>query len=208
MEDRYLSRNNAVNRLVDEYHKYGSIIVSYDYDGTVHDYHGVGDTYPRVYKLLRDLRDYARFIVYTCSPSDRYPIIREYLKANDLPFDKINENIVKLNDNPKAKLYYNILLDDRAGLGECVDILEEFLTIIKDNETCKNTDFEPIVIGNLYDIKRSGFELPESFNGWKHQSLFERLRCRNKVTINTNPKGEYILYDENDKEFLCKLIKL
>lgn len=130
MEDRYLKKSSTASRLLEDYKKHGSIIVAYDYDGTVHDYHGVGDTYPRVVGLLRKLRPYCKFIVYTCSPEERYSEIEAYLDKYDIPFDTINRNIVELNNNSNSKLYYNILLDDRAGLSDCVGVLEWFLKTV------------------------------------------------------------------------------
>lgn len=134
MNDRYLHHKNVVDRLVEEYHKYGNIIVAYDYDGTVHDYHKNGDTYLNVMNLLKDLKPYAKFIVYTCSPTERYEEIINYLEVYGLPMDTINENIVKLNDNCCAKLYYNIMLDDRCGLESAFFALTDFLEIIKKEE--------------------------------------------------------------------------
>lgn len=131
MEDRYLKISNVVSRLLDEYRKYGSIIVAYDYDGTIHDYHGVGDTYPKVIDLIRKLRPYCKLIVYSCSPEERYQEIEDYLNSNEIPYDTINRNIIELNSSESSKLYYNILLDDRAGLSECVKVLEWFLKTVQ-----------------------------------------------------------------------------
>lgn len=131
MNDRYMFHKNVVDRLVREYYQHGVIVVSYDYDGTVHDYHKQGDTYTNIMKLLRDLKPYAKFIVYTCSPYERYDEIGNYLEDYDIPFDTINENIIKLNNNDNAKLYYNILLDDRAGLESAYFALVDFIEIIK-----------------------------------------------------------------------------
>lgn len=131
MQDRYLQVGESTKRLIAEYEQHGRIIVAYDFDGTVHDYHGVGDTFPMIIQLLKDLREFATFIVYTCSDEERYPEIRAYLSQNGIPFDTINENVITLNHSKSSKLYYNILLDDRAGLRESYQTLKEFLEYMK-----------------------------------------------------------------------------
>lgn len=65
-------------RLLEEYKKYGELIVAFDYDNTIFDYHNNGEL-------------------------------------------QINQSSVL----PKSyKPYYNILLDDRAGLEESYEILK------------------------------------------------------------------------------------
>lgn len=130
-KDPYTYTEVALDRLINEYRKYGKIIIAYDFDGTVYDFHNEGHKYPRVMKLLKELKPYAHFVVYSASKEQRYPMMKEYLEENELPFDSINENIPGLNIPNGKKLYYNIFLDDRAGLGESVYILEEFLNEVK-----------------------------------------------------------------------------
>lgn len=135
MKDRYLFQANVVNRLLEEYERYGRIIVAYDFDSTVFDYHGNGDTFGNVMKLIRDLKPYANFIVYTCRPEKQYDEIKEYLDAHDLPYDTINEPIVVLNGEDKgSKLFYSVLLDDRAGLFSVFTALTEVVNILNERK--------------------------------------------------------------------------
>lgn len=130
--DHYLFSHNCLSRLVEEYYKYGKIIISYDFDDTVHDFHIKGYHYGMVIKLLQELRPYANFICFTASKESRYDYIKEYLSEHSIPIDKLNENI---EGTPEGrKIYANIHLDDRAGLGECYLILKDFLDTIKDNK--------------------------------------------------------------------------
>lgn len=135
MKDRYLFQANVVNRLLEEYERYGRIIVAYDFDSTVFDYHGKGDTFGNVMKLIRDLKPYANFIVYTCRPEKQYDEIKEYLDVHDLPYDTINEPIVVLNGEDKgSKLFYSVLLDDRAGLFSVFTALTEVVNILNERK--------------------------------------------------------------------------
>ncbi len=113
--DPYLIENSSYKRLKDEYLKYGKLIIAFDFDNTVYDYHKKGDTFNNVINLLRKLKDYAYLIVFTNSPPERYSEIENYLKEQDIPYNGINENAPSIKAEGR-KIYYNVLLDDRAGL--------------------------------------------------------------------------------------------
>lgn len=118
--DHYLNFDNFVERLREELHKYGTLIVAYDYDDTVHDFHKKGREYNDIISLLQrlDKLGIAKFIVYTCSERERYIEIGNYLSENNIPWDSINCQPEGISGKVPTgeKLYYNVLLDDRAGL--------------------------------------------------------------------------------------------
>jgi len=71
--DHYLNSENSYERLRKEFNEYGSLIVAYDFDNTVYDYHKQGHIYPKVIKLLRLLKEagcyliiFKRFITMSC----------------------------------------------------------------------------------------------------------------------------------------------
>ena len=115
MRDPFLIEENSYNRLRKEFLTYGTLIIAYDFDNTVYDYHKKGDTFNNVINLLRKLKDYAYLIVFTNSPPERYPEIEKYLKEQEIPYNSINENAPFIKAEGR-KIYYNVLLDDRAGL--------------------------------------------------------------------------------------------
>lgn len=129
--DPFVRKSAVKERLKAEFEKYGKLIIAYDFDYTVHNYRKEDNySYDMVINLLREWRPYAHFIVFTASEESRYDYIREYLLQNDIPFDKINEDV--LERNYTRKIYYNAFLDDRAGLGETVEILTEILKEYKE----------------------------------------------------------------------------
>jgi hydroxymethylpyrimidine pyrophosphatase-like HAD family hydrolase len=142
LTDPYLIDLNGVKRLVNEWVKHKSLVIAYDYDNTVFDYHNIGYNFENTIKTLRECKEYgAKFIVFSCSPKDRHPEMINYLNDNDIPWDTINENIVKLHGG-EGKVFYNILLDDRAGLKSAYSILNMALTVMQANpanedEACK-----------------------------------------------------------------------
>lgn len=129
--DFYLSKENVVERLLNEWKLYGKIIIAYDYDETVFDFHKNGRTYEDVCNLLRRCEKVgAYFIVFTCCGPDQYKEIREDLTSKNLPFDRINDNMDFI-DFTGRKVFYNILLDDRAGLESAFEDLQTVVKIME-----------------------------------------------------------------------------
>lgn len=130
--DRFLDDERVTDRLIEEYEKYGRLIVAVDFDNTIFDFHKRGDTFPKVIEILR--RAYSlkcKIIIYTNRTGERLEEVREYMKNNDIPYDTINEPILKLHDNDGQgnKLFYSIFLDDRAGLSSAYYCLDSALDV-------------------------------------------------------------------------------
>lgn len=117
MKDEFLNLENSYNRLKKEYMEHGKLIIAYDFDSTVFDYHNTGSSYEMVRELIRKWKNHAYFIVFTSSESDRFDEIRKILDELNLPYDGINEDAPFIPFKGR-KVYYNILLDDRAGLAQ------------------------------------------------------------------------------------------
>jgi hypothetical protein len=133
--DFYLEDVNVVERLVSEWRKYKLLVIAYDYDNTVYDYHHNGLTFDDVTQLLRDCKEFgAHLVVFTACGEEKYPDIIAYLKANRIPFDAINESPQFVPITGSKKIYYNILLDDRAGLSSAYRCLRSALDLMKRGE--------------------------------------------------------------------------
>lgn len=114
--DYFLNDNNCIERLYQEWEKYDSLIIAYDYDNTVFDYHGKGYSFESVIELIRECAKLNfHLIVFTSCESDKYEEISNFLNANSIPFNAINETPEFIASKGR-KVYYNILLDDRSGL--------------------------------------------------------------------------------------------
>jgi hypothetical protein len=134
MEDRFLIDNQVVLRLVKEWSEYGRLIIAFDVDSTVKDYHNLGDTYPRVIQLLRDCKEFgAHLVAFTACEESQFPDIEKYLHDNNIPYDGINKSPDFVPFKGR-KIYYNILLDDRAGLRSAYLCLKEALRVMKDGD--------------------------------------------------------------------------
>lgn len=109
-------------RMCHEYYTYGTLFIAFDFDNTIQDFK-TKEPYYDIIELLQILSNKgAKLILYTCA--DR---INEKLKF----CQEHNIKVTYVNENPEVnfggKLYYNVLLDDRAGLEEVKCNLNRFI---------------------------------------------------------------------------------
>ena len=115
-------------RLRNDYITHKSLFVAYDYDNTVFDYHNQGIHYDKIIDLLRICKSLGfTLILFTGNEGDALENIKQDLKQRNIPFDLINENPIMNTRKP----YYNILLDDRAGLIESYNYLKKLTDEIR-----------------------------------------------------------------------------
>lgn len=127
LSDQYLQPDASYERLLAEYYRHGSLCIGFDFDGTVHDYHNEGIIYPLMTQLLRDLKEIGCTLVcWTCNKDLAY--VAEYLLRNDIPFDGINIDGIKLPWETR-KPYFSALLCDRAGL---IQVFNELTRLVKE----------------------------------------------------------------------------
>ena len=131
----YINRQNQIERLISEYKKHKNLIVGFDYDNTVFDYHNQGHDYSEIITLLQDCQALGFIlVVHTCSEQNRYDEIIEFLENNSIKADYINQTPDGLlfAQGERCKPYCNIYLDDRGGLLEAYIILSEVVRRIKE----------------------------------------------------------------------------
>ena len=133
ISDPYMDKSRNVLRLINEWVEHDGVIIAFDFDNTVYDYHRKGFVFDKVVKLLKECKEYGcTLVVFTSSASDKYEFIRTYLEDIGIDIDYINETPANIPfGHTGAKIYYNIFLDDRAGLESAYEILDSTLNIIK-----------------------------------------------------------------------------
>jgi hypothetical protein len=120
----YMSTDVIKARLLKEYHAHPRLIIGVDFDDTVFDFHNEGHTYERIIALLRRCQHIGFYIVlFTASAPERHKFMNDYMLGQGIVLDFINKNPIPLPYGHHGKIYYNILLDDRAGLGQAVEAL-------------------------------------------------------------------------------------
>jgi phosphoglycolate phosphatase-like HAD superfamily hydrolase len=130
--DPFLNPTAVFTRLWNEYQKHGTLVIGFDFDDTVHDYHQRGSTFPQLIKLLRDMHKLGfKLVCWTAHPNHDY--VNNYLYEHKIPFDGINTDGIDL-DWETRKPFFSALLDDRAGLREVHDVLRELVDLINKKE--------------------------------------------------------------------------
>jgi hypothetical protein len=121
MKHPFLNPNHTYERLLREYKQHNSIAVAVDFDNTIYDYHQSGMDCSEIVDLLQKLQTIGCYIIlWTCSEEEDF--IKKYCARHHIPYAAINENPPFFKGNSR-KIYYNELLDDRAGLRESFDRL-------------------------------------------------------------------------------------
>lgn len=132
MVDPYFKTAICVSRLLTEYRKHDRLIIAVDFDDTVFDFHETGAEYSGVFDLLYRCKKLGFYIViFSASEPCRHNSMSVYMKSRGIEVDSVNTNPIPLPYGNHGKIYYNILLDDRAGLGQAVEILEQVVSYVE-----------------------------------------------------------------------------
>jgi hypothetical protein len=114
-----------VSRLVKEWKKHNDLIIACDFDDTICPWALEGDYDARIAILKRAQELGTTLIIWTATTPGRYDFIREYCKSKGLNIYGINKNKEGLPYGNNGKIYANIFLDDRAGMTQAFQMLEQ-----------------------------------------------------------------------------------
>lgn len=137
--NKIFSKERFVNVLIDDYKKHGNLIVAFDFDDTIHP---SSPNYPcnLVINLLRVCTQLGFVMIcFTARTlNSDMEMIREECKSLGIGCDYINtdaDSIKEEYDFEHAhKIFYNIFLDDRAGLESAYNILWMFIEWFVDQD--------------------------------------------------------------------------
>jgi len=132
--------NPYIERLYNEWCEHERIIIAVDFDDTLVPHKGIVPDYSgRVIKLLKECQKAGCcLIINTAAGTSRYPEMVAICHEKGIDVDGINFNPIPLPYGNNGKVYANIYLDDRAGLLEALDILEEALDLYLKYKKLKN----------------------------------------------------------------------
>lgn len=131
---KYLNPSNTLQRLREDWDKHGGIIVSVDFDSTLVPYMEDEKAYikefEKIRQLVRELHSFGcTIVINTASAESRWEGIKEELNTLAIPYDYFNETPPNVpNVGKHGKVYANVYLDDRAGLSEVFNHLQQLLT--------------------------------------------------------------------------------
>lgn len=128
----YMGNRRCVNRLKKEYQEHGKLIIGFDFDNTIFDYHEEGIELQPVIDLLKRCSNLG-FTMCLFTVPDRLEFKEKFTNDLGIKCHFINESPIMdvRHNNYDSKPYFNILLDDRAGLSASYNIL---LTTLKELE--------------------------------------------------------------------------
>ena len=127
----YLNDRKAIDRLKREYQEHNNLIIGFDFDETIYDFHKTGLDLQPVIDLLIKCSELG-FVMCLNSINDRIGFKDSYTKQLGIKVDYINDSPVFKD---MGKPYFNIFLDDRAGLSASYNIL---LTTLKELNLYEN----------------------------------------------------------------------
>lgn len=146
-QDPYTSTSKASQRLFKEWQKHPKLIVGVDFDDTFFDFHGTGNDHKRVIDVLKKCNQLGFHVVlWSASKPERFAFMQEYTRSLGIVIASINENPIPLPFGNDKKIYYNILLDDRAGLGQALDTLEIVIGMIENQPQYDSGDKQAEVL--------------------------------------------------------------
>jgi len=130
-DNSYLNDRKAIDRLKREYQEYKSLIIGFDFDCTIFDFHKEDLNLQPVIDLLAKCSDLGFTMCLhslTDEKSSYYPKVNESMRLG-IRVDFINESPVMKSQNIlyNNKPFYSILLDSRAGLSSAYNILSTTL---------------------------------------------------------------------------------
>lgn len=119
---------HRVQKLIDQYVEYGSLIIGLDFDFTVVDTNNDFKPYTDVVALVKRTQNLIDCDICIWTANKCESLVKQKLEEAEIGWDYYNESPVNFGT---AKPYFNILLDDNAGLDEAMKHLTMFLDRIE-----------------------------------------------------------------------------
>ena len=119
----------CAERLFNDYEKYGNLIIGFDFDNTIFDCNAEGGDYSPIIKLLQECKQLGfTLCLYTLELREEWLKWKiDYCKHYDIEPDYVNDSPILQGSR---KPFFNILLDDRAGLESSYKILRALIKYI------------------------------------------------------------------------------
>ncbi len=118
-----------INKLINIYDTHGNIVVGVDFDDTI--FSSVEATEKicdRTVEVLIEAQPYIVVCLYSVADKQSLRYKEEIMKCMGIEPEYINKS--PLDIEGISKPFFNLLLDDKAGLSEALDVLEGFSAII------------------------------------------------------------------------------
>lgn len=137
--------NRYKDRLYQEWTQHGKVVIGVDYDDTISPWKFKDSEslmfIDKTIQLLKVAKQTGAYIViFTACAPDRHSEIKDYCKKQGLDIDSINSNPIELPYGKHGKIFANIFIDDRAGIHEALEILEDTMYKIRSDKNKINNE--------------------------------------------------------------------
>ena len=129
MHDPYTQQHMATYRLVREWQAHDGIIIGVDFDDTIYDCHKKGFKFWNTVHLLQVAQSMGCTLCVWTANSNKQ-LVTDHWNLSVLTINYYNESPIVLHEG-QVKPYFNLLLDDRAGLASALISLELTIKAIK-----------------------------------------------------------------------------
>lgn len=119
---------NLANKLIQQYKQHGKLIIAFDFDDTVYANSPDVDVSETIKVLQRAKEQGHELICFTCRDDQMIP--SQYCFYNRIMYDYFNGSPYNNEETGLGKPYFNVLLDDKAGLEQAREALNHALSII------------------------------------------------------------------------------
>ena len=116
----------CITRLKNELNTHGRLVIGFDFDNTIFDVHNRGGNYTDIIEVLRKCKKHGWILcLYTAELRENWLKWKvDYCRHFGIEPDYVNESpLLKGTKKP----FFNLLLDDRAGLESAYTILKYIL---------------------------------------------------------------------------------
>lgn len=185
----FWDKEDQIEILCLQYQKHGQIIIAVDFDDTVYDSYHKGKDFTPVHSLLKRAKAIGcKLMIFTARNETEFFEVIEHYNDIGIEYDTLNDDIIILNSGKSRKPYFNILLDDKAGLMESFLVLEEFVKITEKQIELKNKNENKIMTGvNQLLVKEMVKNNTKEYNLLK---FLEEMAEINEVTLKFLTKNE------------------
>lgn len=129
--DPYLSDELQTSRLIKDYLTHGNIVVGLDFDNTIYDCHHTPPVYiyDGVVELIKKCNT-LNFTVCIWTANEDHSLVDSVCKNLGIKYNYLNDSPLIPNSTSR-KPFFNVLLDDRAGLKSAFDSLQNTINLIE-----------------------------------------------------------------------------
>ena len=120
----YEDNGVCFQRLVKNYKEHGSLIIAFDFDNTIYDYHKEGLNLKRAINAIRKAHELGHE-VYCFTANNNEDFVKEFCLLTLGFTPAINKSSIDHLFGTR-KPFYSLLLDDRAGLSSALNLLDQF----------------------------------------------------------------------------------